>query len=257
MVVQRPVQCDGVVSIGRQQCWIGAAGLQKWFHVRRFHGIWWGRLHGVMNQHGRRSWHCFIFRLLFTFFIKLLVLVLLLALPHIFGLKVAGILLDCARGIHVAHQRHPCLVHRDTPWTAHQNVLGLQVRVDDAANSMQVIQANQGVRCHLADDLQRNAFEIVPLDESKDIWTHGLKDHAYVLPIDTKVFKVVDQLNYTCEAFHASVWEELSQRSFLSFLPCCIFASFGCLGQKLDFIIGGFGVVRSTFLYLHGDVARG
>mmetsp|Transcript_1111 Transcript_1111/g.2099 ORF Transcript_1111/g.2099 Transcript_1111/m.2099 type:complete len:323 (-) Transcript_1111:64-1032(-) len=254
MIVERPAHGHHVVSIGRKERRVGTRGLEERLHVGRLiQARWVGcLLHGFRHQDRRRSWHClrFIISSMAFFILILLLLVLLLELLLLleFGLPLGG-----HHGwIHVAHQGYALLVHRHTARAPDQHVLRLQVRVDNPTDPMQVVQANKSVGRDFADDVQRNAFKVVPLDQSQHVGAHGLENHANVFSIHSKMLEVVYQLHHAREG---KLWEKRPGWPLLCLLPRFVFASLRSLCQKLNLIICSLCVVGSALLHLHCHIS--
>mmetsp|Transcript_26330 Transcript_26330/g.69227 ORF Transcript_26330/g.69227 Transcript_26330/m.69227 type:complete len:238 (+) Transcript_26330:1387-2100(+) len=152
--------------------------------------------------------------------------------------------------VQIPHQRNTMLADRYPVGASNENVFGLQVRVDDTADSMQVVQTNQRVSRNLAYGLQRNALEIPLLDEGQQIGTHGLENHADMFPIGTIMLKVVHQLDHAREGH---VRKDVSKGTALCGVPVAQATTLGSFREKFNFIIGRFGVMWSTLLDLHRD----
>mmetsp|Transcript_7375 Transcript_7375/g.11706 ORF Transcript_7375/g.11706 Transcript_7375/m.11706 type:complete len:232 (-) Transcript_7375:704-1399(-) len=167
MVVQRLSEHCQLILVGGQQSWIRARWLQEGFHVRwrdnlsvsvidiaccpRLVGSlrWWrrwGALHRICCQNRWWSRHSFrgllyilgIFALLFSTALRLagLLLGVLLVLHEL--VRHGEVALG-QQGVYVANEWHTLLVHRHAPRAAHQHILRLQVRVDNATHTMQII----------------------------------------------------------------------------------------------------------------------
>lgn len=74
-----------------------------------------------------------------------------------------------------------------------QHVLGLQVRVDDAALAVQVVQAQQHLLRDLLDQRHRDAAVVPALDEAQQVLPEHLKHHAHVRAVGALVLERVEQ----------------------------------------------------------------
>lgn len=70
-----------------------------------------------------------------------------------------------------------------------QDILRLEVRVDDAALPVQVIQAEQNLLGDLLDKRHGDAAMIPPLDEAQQVLAQHLKHHAHVGSVGAFVFE--------------------------------------------------------------------
>mmetsp|Transcript_60913 Transcript_60913/g.161766 ORF Transcript_60913/g.161766 Transcript_60913/m.161766 type:complete len:385 (+) Transcript_60913:1025-2179(+) len=152
------------------------------------------------------------------------------------------------RWIDVPNQGHSELVHRHSMRTRNEHVFWLQVGVNDATDPMQVVQTNERVGRNLAHNLEGDTFEVVSLDQGKQIGTHGFKHHAHVLPVWPKVLEIVGELHHTCERH---TWEDVAVWAALCGFPVVQAAAFRGLRKQLDLVVGSFRVVRGALLDLH------
>mmetsp|Transcript_87022 Transcript_87022/g.182147 ORF Transcript_87022/g.182147 Transcript_87022/m.182147 type:complete len:376 (+) Transcript_87022:970-2097(+) len=264
-----------VVSIGREQGGVGARGFQQRLHVWRaalachFWETYWSSCPGIVggDDGGRRFlWLCNLLLaalgaalgalLLHVFLTRLLLPAALLGLVCFLGcLLLRQLLVRCRLGsMHGADQRDTLLVHGDTSRAAHEHVFGLEIRVDDTANTMEIVQTNQSVGDNLADDVERNSLEVVALNECQNIGTHGLEYHAHVLSMRSIMFKIVHELHHACEG---QLREQVLERPPLCRLPVQECAPFRCFCQESNLIVGCFRVVGGTFLHLHRYMGQG
>mmetsp|Transcript_7833 Transcript_7833/g.20426 ORF Transcript_7833/g.20426 Transcript_7833/m.20426 type:complete len:251 (-) Transcript_7833:6-758(-) len=155
----------------------------------------------------------------------------------------------------MSYERHAVLVHRHAEWATDQNILGLQIGVDDVADSVEVVETDEGVRRYLAGDVERNTLEVVALDEGEHVRPHDLEHHAHVLAVRAVVLKLVEQRHYAGEGQMGQPVRQGPRD--LAPLPglaqACLWA--GRLREQLDLVVGGLGVVRGTLLDLHGHEA--
>lgn len=73
-----------------------------------------------------------------------------------------------------------------------EDVLGLEICVDDAAFSVQIVESQEHLFCYLLDQRHRNATVVPFLDETEQILAQYLKDHADVGAIGALVLKRVE-----------------------------------------------------------------
>lgn len=74
------------------------------------------------------------------------------------------------------------------------NVFRLKVSVDNLANPMQVVQAQQGLLGNLPHDGHWNAVVVILLDLSKQILTEHFKRHDGMSPVGSNVEELVKHL---------------------------------------------------------------
>lgn len=70
-----------------------------------------------------------------------------------------------------------------------QYILGLQIRVDDSALPVQIIQTEQYLLGDLLDQRQRDTAVVPALDQTKQVLTQHLEHHAYVHSVRSLVFE--------------------------------------------------------------------
>jgi len=68
--------------------------------------------------------------------------------------------------------------------------------VDDPADPMQVVQADQHLLPDLLADLHWNALVLIPLDDFQQVDTQDLEDHANMFAMRTPVQERVEQLHH-------------------------------------------------------------
>mmetsp|Transcript_170 Transcript_170/g.634 ORF Transcript_170/g.634 Transcript_170/m.634 type:complete len:206 (+) Transcript_170:1409-2026(+) len=134
--------------------------------------------------------------------------------------------------------------------TRDEHILGLQIRVDDAADTVEVVQADERVCSHLAHRVKRHALEVPLLDERQEIRTHGLEDHAHMFPMRSRVFEVVHKLHHARERY---VGEDVLQRTTMCVHPVTQTTTLRSLGKQFNLIVRRLGVVRCALLHLHRD----
>ena len=105
-----------------------------------------------------------------------------------------------------------------------ENVFWLKVGVDDTAFAMKVVEAEEYLFCDLFDQRHGDAAVVPALNQTQQVFTQYLKDHADVGAIGTLVFKRVEQ---THDMFPTGV------RGI----------GFDDAAEEFNFIDGGFGVV--------------
>lgn len=67
------------------------------------------------------------------------------------------------------------------------HVLGLQIGVDNAALTMEVVQADQDLLGHSADKWQRNALIVISFHDLEEVDAEDLKHHDEVLSVGTRM----------------------------------------------------------------------
>lgn len=66
-------------------------------------------------------------------------------------------------------------------------ILRLEIGVNDFANTMQVVEANQNLSGHSPYQGKRNAFVVIPLHDFEEVDAQNLKDHDEVVSVGSVV----------------------------------------------------------------------
>lgn len=119
-----------------------------------------------------------------------------------------------------------------------EDVFGFQIGMDDSAFAMHVVQTQKHLFCNLLDQRHGNATMVPALDQTEQILTQDLEDHADVDAVRTLVLEGVKQ---TDDMFAAGVGG----------------LGLDDAGEQFDFIDGGFGVVGGGANDFKGDVFVG
>ena len=119
-----------------------------------------------------------------------------------------------------------------------QDVLRLQIRVDNPAFPVHIIQTQQHLLRDLLDQRHGDAAMVPALNQTQQVFTKHLKDHADVNTIGTPVLEGIEQ---TDDVFPTRVGR----------------VGFDDAAQQFDFIDGGFGVMGGGAHDLEGDVFVG
>lgn len=119
-----------------------------------------------------------------------------------------------------------------------QDVLGLQVGMDDPAFPVHIIQTQQDLFCDLLDQRHGDAAMVPALNQTQEIFTQHLEDHADVDTIGTFVLEGIEQ---TDDMFPTRVGR----------------VGFDDAAQQFNLIDGGFGVMGGGAHDLEGNVLVG
>jgi hypothetical protein len=127
--------------------------------------------------------------------------------------------------------------------------------VDDLADAMQVVQADQHLLGHTPDQWDRDSLGVVPLHDLEQIHAEDLEHHHKVLPIRTVMEERIEQLD--CVA----VFDGVVLVVFV--IPLVVSHSLNPVGiesvsfydvQDLYFVVRSFYVVHGTLLHLERHI---
>lgn len=116
-----------------------------------------------------------------------------------------------------------------------EDVFGLEIGVDYAAFPVEVIEAQQDLLGDLLDKGHRNASVVPPLDETKEVLSQNLKNHANMGAVGALVFERVEQTH-----------DVFATRVFGFGLDDAV--------EKLNLVDGRLGIVGGGSHNLEGDV---
>lgn len=74
-------------------------------------------------------------------------------------------------------------------------VLRLEIRVNDLALLVKIVETEEDLFSDLLNDVRRNSSVLIPLDEAEQVLSQDLEHHANMRSIGTSVAKVVEELN--------------------------------------------------------------
>lgn len=119
-----------------------------------------------------------------------------------------------------------------------QDIFRFQISMNNATFPMHVIQTQEDLFCDLFDQRHGNAAVVPALNQTQQVLTQYLEDHADVSPIGTLVFEGVEQ---TDDMFPTRM----------------VRVGFDDAAEKLNFIDGGFGIMSGGADDFKGDVLAG